>query len=203
MVLVVHNNLIELSYLETILGVDASLVAIREQAIAAASSAVHKWLGRDIIYNPTPAQMQTQKYDGGHIDIIVNEWPLQSVGAVSSVVDGATTVLTEGTDFEVNLEEGVITALPEGSTFTTGRNRMSVLFTAGYSTYTEIPVGLQQGVAEWALYILNHQRSSGLVEDTIGQCRKLFEILSHGHPPKHVAALLAPYKALDIVGRVN
>ena len=193
----IDNDLIELSYLEVILGVDATQAAVRAQAISAASRAVHEWLARKVVYNPPPIVTLQESYDGGDTELVLNEFP---VVLVSVLTEGGVAMVA-GTDYEVLHEEGVILALPEGRVFTRGRRSITVTYQAGHTSYTAVPMSLQQATAEWAIYLLNHQRSSGLTEDTIGQCRKIYELLSRGHPPKHVATLLGPFRSL-LVGRV-
>jgi hypothetical protein len=187
------DHLCTLAQIETVLGVNASEVAKREQAIDSATSGVLEWLGRRYVHNPGLFTVLTQLFDieEGEDNIFLDEWPLTSVTSVTE----DETVLTVDDDYFIYVDEGRIERID--SNWVKGRRSVQVIHKPGYTDLDSVPKSINQACIEWTIYLLQHQQSSGLREASISLKRNIFE---SGFPTAHIKALLAPYRSLQAYG---
>lgn len=204
------DALCTLAQLELSIGVDTLELAKREQVIDNVTEAILDWTGRAIIHNPGLATVTTEFHDGEKDwdSIYTREFPISSVTSLHDDVDrayGASTLLTENTHFLVYGDEGRIQLIDssgvsiltkrEQGFFNPGFKNIRIIYVAGYTNNAAIPPSIRQACIEWCGFVLNHQASAGLLEDSISLCKKVFADVTNMGPPKHVQTLLNAHRS--------
>jgi len=204
------DHLCTLAQLETILGTNAAEVAVREQAIDRATEAVHSWLDRKVIHNPALATSVTELLDvDSRTEVLfLNEWPVPVSLSLSEDSDRVfATALTINVDYLLYADEGRVEKIQgdgvsiktgqDNSYFIPGRQTVKAIYTPGYTDLASVPLDINQGCLEWAIFVLNQQRASGMREATMSLKRLVF---TSSIPPPHVQTLLAPHRKIQVAG---
>lgn len=204
------DALCTLDQLELAIGVRTDELQKREQVIDNVTEAILDWTGRAIIHNPGLATVTTEFHDGeaDWDQLFTREFPISSVTSLHDDVDrvyGASTLLTENTHFLVYADDGRIQLIDssginiltkrEQGFFNQGFKNIRIVYVAGYTDNAAIPQSLIQACVEWCAFVLNHQASAGLIEDSISLCKKVFANVTRMGPPMHIKTLLNPHRS--------
>lgn len=127
-------------------------------------------LGRDLF---TATHTDTFSPEPYQTSVKLRQYPVQSVAGVCD----NDSLLTEGTNYEINMNTGRITMIA-GYYFTQGIEKVVVTYSAGYDE-DDIPLGIQSA-AKQLVYDLFYDRNAGSVL-RLGSVRRAW--LEDGFPP--------------------
>jgi hypothetical protein len=128
----------------------------------------------------------TQKFDGGHDDMIVKIGPIISV---TSVTNNTTAVAVTTTAYAADLEMGAVYRV-DGSKWDKDRQKWTLAYSGGYAA---IPDDIQLAIDMWVDYLTTN--ASGAVKSykTGDDSETYYDI---GDMPHQVRALIAPYRRI-------
>ncbi len=142
-------------------------------------------------FNDYVNDANVEVYDGGHTDLIMNEYPTLAVGSVEYSIDYGQTyeLLEEFVDYVVNVKASSIIYI--AGKWPVMLNGYKVTYNAGYEV---IPMDLQVALFDLVTYYLRNE-SAIKSQRTPGSNTVQIEYITKNSLPSHIARIFDLYTA--------